>query len=523
MRSPLRWSLVGLAFLFGVFPLWDYDLWGHLAAAQRIVETGSIEATDPFLWGVEGRPWCNLYWGFQLLLLLIYTLGGAAGLVLLKAGLAAAAVGLSLASLPDSLPDWAVALTWLVPLVSLSGRIYERPETLSLVLLAAFCCVLAHAGRRPNLVWLLPPLQLVWVNVHPFFIFGPLVTALWWLDRAPAPPRRVMAWVTAAVLLACLCNPYGVRGALFPLQVILGQGADHLYFKQYIAELRPISFFLARDPSNPYLLALLGTTGIATLGLIAMAWSRRIVPSRVILVLLFGALGWSATRNVAFFALIAATSAGSSFDAALAAWRARTLAATPRAKRRREAAAREAAQRAGDASDGTRSQPAHGAASFSRWAAWGAIALVALGLVSGAFYDWAGEGRVFGWGEREAWYAHAAQRALVAPGMPRRAFVSQLGEANLTLFHGNGYVRVFIDPRLEVASRELFERYLTILRGMAAGDPTVWEPLLKRDDGWPSILLDRARSSAQIEGVARAPGWRVTYQDELAVVFVRDP
>jgi hypothetical protein len=82
-----------------------------------------------------------------------------------------------------------------------------------------------------------------------------------------------------------------------------------------------------------------------------------------------------------------------------------------------------------------------------------------------------------------------------------------------------------MDPRLEVASRDLFERTLEIARAMNAGDTARWERLIHRPDApepWPSILLDRARGARAIAGVLRAPGWRPVYADHLAVVLVRE-
>ncbi len=497
-------ALVALAFVFGLFPVWDFDLWGHLAAAQRIVETKSIASVDPFLWGVEGRLWINLYWGFQLIALALYTIGGTSLLVIAKAACAAGAVALSIAARPRGTRDALVVLVWLAPLVSLSGRCYERPEMISLLMLAAFVAVLAHAAARPRLLWLLPALQLVWVNTHPFFAFGPLLVLLAFLDREGAPPKRTLTAVLGATLLACVVNPYGLTGALFPLHVIFGQGEDHLYFAQYIGELRPVSFFLQRDPTNPYLLAFLATSVVAAAGLAAAIWARRVRPSRVLLLAIFAAFGWSATRNVAFFAWVAATLTVVHLHEALETWRQRHESRS-RQQRRREPA----------------SVP-HDGWRVPTIVATAALGVLTISLLSGGFYNWTGEERTVGLGERDNWYAHAAQRFLTQPSMPKQAFVSQLGEANLTLFHAHGRVRVFIDPRLEVASRGLFETYLVVLRTMAAGDAKTWEPLLQRDQQWPSILLDRQRSSPQIEGLARTPGWRPVYADDLAVVFLRD-
>lgn len=520
-RATRSWVLfagtVAVAFLFGLFPLFDFDIWGHLAAARLIRQTGEVPDVDPFLWGAAGRPWTDIYWLFQLGAAALFALGGAPLLVLAKAALAALAVALSLAARrPGTVAPLAVGV-WLAPLVVLGGRSYERPEMVSLVLVAAFLAVLARAGERPRLLWALPALQLFWVNSHPFFFFGPVLALLFAFDtpmaravpflagESPAPART--RWATAlAVGAACLVNPYGLRGALFPLGVVFAQGEDHLVYRQYVAELRPVWSFVSRDATNPYVLAFLVTFAVGVAAALAAFAARRLTFFRAGLLLLAGLFGWSATRNVALFALVYATLSTWNLHDARSA-RAEGRAAASRQERRR---ARELPR------------------DRSRWAdalALGALALLAASIVSGAFYAWAGEGRTFGLGERHDWYAHDAQRFLVRDGMPRRALVWSIGEANLTLYHGGGRVRVFMDPRLEVASRDLFERTLEIVRAMNAGDTARWEALIHRPgapEPWPSILLDRTRSERAIAGVLRAPGWRPVYADHLAVVFLRE-
>jgi len=520
-RATLSWVLltgtVAVAFLFGLFPLFDFDLWGHLAAARLIRETGQVPTVDPFLWGAASRPWTDLYWLFQLGAGALFALGGAPLLVLAKAALAALAVALSLAARRPGTSAALAAGVWLAPLVVVGGRSYERPEMISLVMVAAFLAVLARAREHPRLLWALPALQIPWVNSHPFFVFGPLLALLFALDapvaravplfagESPAPARA--RWVPAlAVTAVCLVNPYGLRGALFPLGVIFGQGGDHLFYRQYVAELRPVWSFVSRDATNPYVLAFLVTFGVGVAAALAALAVRRLTLFRAALLLLAGTFGWSATRNVALFALVYATLTVWNLHDAWTA-RAEGRAAASRQERRR-----------------TKDLPREGSARADLLVA-AALALLAVSIVSGAFYGWAGEGRSVGVGERPDWYAHDAQRFLVRDGMPRRAFVWSIGEANLTLFHGGGRVQVFMDPRLEVASRDLFERTIGIVRAMNAGDTARWETLIHRPgepEPWPSILLDRAQGARAIAGVLRAPGWRPVYADDLAVVLVRE-
>ncbi len=58
-----------------------------------------------------------------------------------------------------------------------SARFDPRPEVLSLLGVAAFLAILVQSERRVALVWVLPLIQLIWVNAHALFVLGPIILA----------------------------------------------------------------------------------------------------------------------------------------------------------------------------------------------------------------------------------------------------------------------------------------------------------------------------------------------------------
>src|ERR1039457_474520 len=70
-----------------------------------------------------------------------------------------------------------IVVAWLPAVVMFTGRLCERPELFSLLFLAGFLAVLGRAGERPRWLWLLPAIQILWVNCHGFFVLGPMVLA----------------------------------------------------------------------------------------------------------------------------------------------------------------------------------------------------------------------------------------------------------------------------------------------------------------------------------------------------------
>ncbi len=217
--------LVGLlALLMNCNELYDADIWWHLRSGEWIVRHGWPPAVDPFSFGSEGRPWIDLHWLFQLLVWLVFQAGGLGGVLLFAAVIPGVAVVVAVAARPAGASLPVVLFCWLPALVLINFRGQPRPEILTLLYLACYFAILSRVEERPRLAWLLPVVQLLWVNSQGLFALGPIVLALWLLSRAGTLFRlRLHGWsghvlgASLLVGLVCFVNPYGVNGALFPL------------------------------------------------------------------------------------------------------------------------------------------------------------------------------------------------------------------------------------------------------------------------------------------------------------------
>ena len=105
------------------------------------------------------------------------------------------------------------------------------------------------------------------------------------------------------------------------------------------------------------------------------------------------------------------------------------------------------------------------------------------------------------------------------PGFPQRVFASNFGIASVYTYHNGPEGKVFMDGRLEVCSRDMYERFGQISRRMRIADPA-WVELLRNKDGsLPAVMLDSRYSRGMIEGAIHTPGWRLVYADQAAAVF----
>ncbi len=244
-------ALAILALLLGCYELFDTDVWWHLRTGRWILEHHRIPRLDIFTFSSADRAWIDLHWGFQVALAMAHALGGVPGMILLSATAASVAVTLAVTARRRDWPSWVVVLCWLPALALMATRFDPRPEVFSLVGLAAFLAVLLRVEDRPAMAWALPIIQVLWVNVHGLFILGPIVLGCYWLDRGArvmsrwaaddsgreTPPLwRHLAPASAAVVLATLVNPYGIRGAMLPLELLPKIADPSNPYKSYIDE-----------------------------------------------------------------------------------------------------------------------------------------------------------------------------------------------------------------------------------------------------------------------------------------------
>jgi tetratricopeptide (TPR) repeat protein len=291
--------LLVVAFALGCQELFDSDIWWHIRSGQWIWEHGKPPALDPFTFASSERPWIDLHWLFQLIVAAAYTIAGVRGVILLTACMCAVVVGIAVAAAPSRLPGWLTVSCWLPAVVAMSARFDPRPELFSLLWIAVFLHVLTRAERRPALLWLLPLVQVAWVNTHALFVLGPVITGAFLLDRLAHPlgwtaPRSALeqsetdrsrptvagrpfwthaAGATAGLAVACLVNPYGMRGALFPLELFPKITAWGGPYKTYVAEFMDIPSYVKKvsplvAASNLYFRAQCFLLGALPLGFI---------------------------------------------------------------------------------------------------------------------------------------------------------------------------------------------------------------------------------------------------------------
>ena len=215
-RSLAPWLVACAAFALAVerAPA-DPDMYWHLASGRWMIEHGQLLRSDVFTTTIAGQPYSVGEWLGEVILAAAYTAGGWTGVVLLRGLLVAvAALFLTRSALRAGAP-----LVTAIPIVSLalvlSSIVWtDRPHLFTLALFPLLLDLLlaARDGATRRLL-IVPPLLLVWTNLHGGYVLGLAVLAIFALD-ALAGRRHARVFAAAAVLgaLATLLDP-GALGA----------------------------------------------------------------------------------------------------------------------------------------------------------------------------------------------------------------------------------------------------------------------------------------------------------------------
>ena len=221
--------VVVYAFLAGFRTVLDPDLGWQMATGRWVVMHHQIPSDVILSYTALGKPWIYPL-GSGLVFYATFLLGGFALLSWVGAAACAGTVGLLLRR--GSIIS-AVMATFAIP--TLAAKTTPRADLFTTVLFAAFLSLLweQHETGRAKL-WLLPPLMVVWVNLHLGFIAGlALLSAygmvecleLVWTDRRKAAWDRLSKALPWLILTtpATAVNPWGwgIYRAIFRQQEVM--------------------------------------------------------------------------------------------------------------------------------------------------------------------------------------------------------------------------------------------------------------------------------------------------------------
>jgi hypothetical protein len=308
--------------------LGDAGIGWHIRTGQMILTSHAIPRVDPFS-TVTGQPWFAWEWLYDAFVGWLEHAAGLNGVLLFTAVVIALVFAWSFRLLLRRGTNVFVAIV-LVLLAASASMIHflARPHVVSWLFTVAWfwilesseksCCasdsgISGAKPRRSWSLWLLPPLMLLWVNLHGGFLVGFVLLGIYWVsavwqwlrlkeDRFDDVLQKIQIGRCVSVLtltgvlsgLATLVNPYG-----FQLHVHIYRYLSNRFLMDHIDEFQSPNFHYVAQKCFAALL-LLTLVALAAKG-------REVGRSRVsqALVILFAVYaGLYASRNIPVSSLL---------------------------------------------------------------------------------------------------------------------------------------------------------------------------------------------------------------------------
>jgi hypothetical protein len=279
----------------------DPDVWWHLRTGQLILQNHAVFHADPYSFTKFGQPWVNHEWLSDVLIFSLYRTGGWAALVVAFAAMTSAAFMLMLFRCAGRPYLAAVFTVWSA--VASAPALGIRPQIFSLLLASVFLFLLERSYLRPSVLWYLPPIMLLWANLHAGFALGVLLIVAFLLGDVLDAAFGFQSWTRARlkqlglVLAACLVviplNPYGAKMYWYPLQTVHSHA-----IQGYISEWASPNFH--QEMYFPAIALILAIFFLAAIS------PRRLRPRDLLLLSITIWMALGAARHVPIFAIVAA-------------------------------------------------------------------------------------------------------------------------------------------------------------------------------------------------------------------------
>jgi len=349
-RVPRLLGAVALVAAFGLVAAMSWrtitsvDLGYHLAYGDEFLDRGRLVDSSRFIYtdvapkGIGGgldfaaggwyEPRTGRYrftspsYASEIVMSMVYRWGGATGLCLLRAVLLLgtfAAAALIMRRL-DVGAAWMAAGIVLIAMTAYP-RFLLRPELFAYLLLAVQLRLLLSRRIGPAVAGALVLIQLVSVQFHSYWVFGPVFSACFFVDAAARATwiKAVRGWrpdgnlirrtkwlggIVAAQIAAAFVNPWTWRIPALPIQMLLymrrhnitaGPETTSGHPWARVAELYPAfsSVFFHRQATYAFAVVL----AVALVGGVACVWKRRW--AWLLLLVVMGLAALKMRRNIA--------------------------------------------------------------------------------------------------------------------------------------------------------------------------------------------------------------------------------
>lgn len=234
---PILLIFFCLSFLFRNDYSFDQDLGRHIKLGEIIVKTGSVPKVNLFSYTNPDFPFINTHWLFEVIAYTFKQTIGLNWLLYLKIVVILTSVGLTMATVNRKYYPLLLPIGF-VFLHVLRERLDLRPEIFSFLFTAITIFILKNfinlkqtSHDRGTFVtkaiFLLPFIQLIWINTHIYFFVGLVIQAIFLISLGYQYLRfhleggklKLMGIIFMLSVGLSFVNPNGLTVFLYPLNV----------------------------------------------------------------------------------------------------------------------------------------------------------------------------------------------------------------------------------------------------------------------------------------------------------------
>ncbi len=286
----------------------DGDTGYHIRAGEFILDTLSIPRYDIFSYLTPPPQWIAHEWLSEVVMASIHRSFGLTGIVIFFSFLLSFVYYL-LFKIIRKYKGNIILAVFIVLLVLCSSVLHwlARPHIFSLVLIVIWYYLLdAFQYNHRNYLYLMPPIMLLWVNLHGGFISGFILNGIYLFgnfikfffpqeeERASYKKKaRILGLTTVACLLVTLINPYSYHILLFPFKLV-----SNKFIMDHVNEFLSPNFHSVAVMPFKYLLFFM-------IAILAIS-RKQLKLIELVLVLVFINMALYSARYIPLFAIIAA-------------------------------------------------------------------------------------------------------------------------------------------------------------------------------------------------------------------------
>ena len=317
-------------FLIAVFinflgPIVDPDFPFHLKTGEYIYQHREIPQDDPFSFYGEGvftdreKFTLSQYWIAQIIFYKLYSLLGPTGIILLRAIIFSAFIFLLWVVLRKRGFYSSLIIAFLMTIMLQSSKV-DRPQFFSFLFMVILILLLERFRENPESktpLYFIPPLMLLWANMHAGFVFGIAVISIYALSEGfklvinksgfgcPLEKKHALLLFVVAFMsiLFSYLNPDFNGQLLATLESHTDASWLYKDNREYISPVKEMSIHFGNRPSVSIFFFIFGFISIVT---VLNAIRTRSMDITAIFLIIFSSIAaFTAVRYIPFFVAVA--------------------------------------------------------------------------------------------------------------------------------------------------------------------------------------------------------------------------